>query len=645
MFCPNCGKELPDGSKFCGFCGADIAKELKGGNVTEKGAASTGFSFADQSFGGYDPLGNVQMGDQTNNNQYGANQNNGGQYNSGQYNNGQYNSGQYNNGQYNGGQFDNNQYYNPQYSNGALNTPYGNSASGNVQQNQQKKSKKGIIAAIVAVILVLAIGGSAAAYHFISSKNSKNKDDDEKDVAASSSTSEDDSAAAATTEPDDEDDSVSGEEALELACKNLAEATDYTTTFTYSIECSVEAEEEGVSGSIIEEGEFEVVTDLDVNSDDPDANILEVAEGTVTRDVLGVTSEEDIIVSRGSFSGEFLTSIEYESGDKYEGGENEGTVDTVLGFIDYDLYDAQLQDETQKVEGVECYVYVSEKTYDQGGLSSVFTPISSIYNGSTDLCTVKIYVSTKEAELVKVETSYTDIDDDPLEQAFNEYTGAEDIEFSMDKLEYSIVFTEFNSGVDVDPDFEDLLPMDDNQNCSFDQYISGLIEVGDFDFTEMEDEDDAVEDDDTEYVNDSYGALTYDVPKDWSGEEVSLSGYNGCLYTPSDDNNTAVLVMYEEMDLSGLTESEQKQLIDLMLTSICTTYGLSTDDIKKGTVNGGYAENITGTVTESGMEMDVDVMAFNCGGNGIGMIIFVTDDIDSSDYHAQYYHLLESLEF
>jgi uncharacterized membrane protein YvbJ len=31
MFCPNCGKEIPDGSKFCPYCGIKIAvsPELK----------------------------------------------------------------------------------------------------------------------------------------------------------------------------------------------------------------------------------------------------------------------------------------------------------------------------------------------------------------------------------------------------------------------------------------------------------------------------------------------------------------------------------------------------------------------------------------------------------------------------------------
>jgi len=29
MFCPNCGKEIPDGSTFCFYCGAKITNEKK----------------------------------------------------------------------------------------------------------------------------------------------------------------------------------------------------------------------------------------------------------------------------------------------------------------------------------------------------------------------------------------------------------------------------------------------------------------------------------------------------------------------------------------------------------------------------------------------------------------------------------------
>jgi len=35
MFCPNCGKEIPDGSKFCQYCGAKLSLtgESEGGQV------------------------------------------------------------------------------------------------------------------------------------------------------------------------------------------------------------------------------------------------------------------------------------------------------------------------------------------------------------------------------------------------------------------------------------------------------------------------------------------------------------------------------------------------------------------------------------------------------------------------------------
>ena len=33
MFCPNCGKQIPDGSKFCPLCGYKIAKVDEGEKV------------------------------------------------------------------------------------------------------------------------------------------------------------------------------------------------------------------------------------------------------------------------------------------------------------------------------------------------------------------------------------------------------------------------------------------------------------------------------------------------------------------------------------------------------------------------------------------------------------------------------------
>ena len=54
MFCPNCGKELPDGSKFCGFCGADISKEQTGNDAINGGMNDTATGMPGQSFGGYE---------------------------------------------------------------------------------------------------------------------------------------------------------------------------------------------------------------------------------------------------------------------------------------------------------------------------------------------------------------------------------------------------------------------------------------------------------------------------------------------------------------------------------------------------------------------------------------------------------------
>ena len=103
--------------------------------------------------------------------------------------------------------------------------------------------------------------------------------------------------------------------------------------------------------------------------------------------------------------------------------------------------------------------------------------------------------------------------------------------------------------------------------------------------------------------------------------------------------------MYSEVDTTSLTDSQLKQGIDSVLIYVADSYGVSYDekDIKKGTVNGGYAENVRGPVDGSDMEMDI--MVFETGGSGIGIVIFISEDIENSEYLAQYYHLLESLEF
>ncbi len=663
MFCPNCGKELPDGSKFCGFCGADISKEQKGNDAINGGMNDAATGMGGQSFGGYDPLGNGQGMSQPDNGQFYGGQNTnqyGGQFDNnqygGQFDNNQY-GGQFSGNQYSGGQFDNNQYYNNnQYDAQQLgaqnpNMQYGAYGPMNQQPQPPKKSKKGIIAAIVSVILVLVIGGSAAAYHFISADKAKKKDDDDDkkiDVATSASTEEeekkDDSSNAATeatTEPEEEE--ISGEEALELACENLSKVKDMTTEFSYVMECTMAAPDEGVSGDVVESAEFEIVTDYDVNAKNSDADALELAEGTVSREILGVEFDQEISVFRGDISGSYVSGIEYDTGERYVASESEA-VSKLLGFYDYSVYNAELQDKTEKVDGVECYVYVSEDTYDQGGISGVFSPVSGIYNGDTDLCTVTIYVSKENAQLVKVETEFTDIQDEPLQDSLRTYTGADDIEFTMDKLEYSLTFVEFDTGVDIDPDFEDLDDETVNVYTSFMLYLGGLLEMGDFDFTDTD--DDVTEDDKTKYITDTYGALTYEVPEDWYGQEVDMSDdMSGYIYAPDKNAMSGILVMYSEVDTTSLTDSQLKQGIDSVLIYVADSYGVSYDekDIKKGTVNGGYAENVRGPVDGSDMEMDI--MVFETGGSGIGIVIFISEDIENSEYLAQYYHLLESLEF
>jgi hypothetical protein len=663
MFCPNCGKELPDGSKFCGFCGADISKEQKGNDAINGGMNDAATGMGGQSFGGYDPLGNGQGMSQPDNGQFYGGQNTnqyGGQFDNnqygGQFDNNQY-GGQFSGNQYSGGQFDNNQYYNNnQYDAQQLgaqnpNMQYGAYGPMNQQPQPPKKSKKGIIAAIVSVILVLVIGGSAAAYHFISADKAKKKDDDDDkkiDVATSASTEEeekkDDSSNAATeatTEPEEEE--ISGEEALELACENLSKVKDMTTEFSYVMECTMAAPDEGVSGDVVESAEFEIVTDYDVNAKNSDADALELAEGTVSREILGVEFDQEISVFRGDISGSYVSGIEYDTGERYVASESEA-VSKLLGFYDYSVYNAELQDKTEKVDGIECYVYVSEDTYDQGGISGVFSPVSGIYNGDTDLCTVTIYVSKENAQLVKVETEFTDIQDEPLQDSLRTYTGADDIEFTMDKLEYSLTFVEFDTGVDIDPDFEDLDDETVNVYTSFMLYLGGLLEMGDFDFTDTD--DDVTEDDKTKYITDTYGALTYEVPEDWYGQEVDMSDdMSGYIYAPDKNAMSGILVMYSEVDTTSLTDSQLKQGIDSVLIYVADSYGVSYDekDIKKGTVNGGYAENVRGPVDGSDMEMDI--MVFETGGSGIGIVIFISEDIENSEYLAQYYHLLESLEF
>lgn len=90
MFCEKCGKEIPDSTKFCPYCGAAVSKAQdfvnKAGEV---------FNAAEQELGSaFDEVKQSFTGNSANQ------QNAGGQYNGGYQNNGagQYNTGYQNNG-------------------------------------------------------------------------------------------------------------------------------------------------------------------------------------------------------------------------------------------------------------------------------------------------------------------------------------------------------------------------------------------------------------------------------------------------------------------------------------------------------------------------------------------------------------------
>ena len=97
MFCEKCGKEIPDSTKFCPYCGAPVSKAQD--FVNKAGEA---FNAAEQELGSaFDEVKQSFTGNSANQ------QNAGGQYNGGYQNNGagQYNAGYQNNGagQYNAG--------------------------------------------------------------------------------------------------------------------------------------------------------------------------------------------------------------------------------------------------------------------------------------------------------------------------------------------------------------------------------------------------------------------------------------------------------------------------------------------------------------------------------------------------------------
>ena len=103
MFCEKCGKEIPDSTKFCPYCGAPVSKAQD--FVNKAGEA---FNAAEQELGSaFDEVKQSFTGNSANQQNAGGQYNGGYQNNAGYQNNGagQYNAGYQNNGagQYNTG--------------------------------------------------------------------------------------------------------------------------------------------------------------------------------------------------------------------------------------------------------------------------------------------------------------------------------------------------------------------------------------------------------------------------------------------------------------------------------------------------------------------------------------------------------------
>jgi len=87
---------------------------------------------------------------------------------------------------------------------------------------------------------------------------------------------------------------------------------------------------------------------------------------------------EDIYVYRQDLGGNLSSYIVYED-TGYLASENM-TTDQVIGFSDYEVYEPEMLDETENVDGIECYVFEAKDTYDQGGISgSIRTSDRPIY--------------------------------------------------------------------------------------------------------------------------------------------------------------------------------------------------------------------------------------------------------------------------
>ena len=104
MICPNCGKEIKDGEKFCSHCGAPANNQQNGSENQD--FSGQNFNNRDENNNGYNQNGNNQNGY----NQNGYNQNG---YNQNGYNQNGYNQNGYNQNGYNQNGNFNNPYQNP----------------------------------------------------------------------------------------------------------------------------------------------------------------------------------------------------------------------------------------------------------------------------------------------------------------------------------------------------------------------------------------------------------------------------------------------------------------------------------------------------------------------------------------------------
>ena len=139
MFCEKCGKEIPDSTKFCPYCGSPVSKAQD--FVNKAGEA---FNAAEQELGSaFDEIKQSFTGNSANQ------QNAGGQYNGGYQNNGagQYNAGYQNNG---AGQ------YNTGYQNNGGQTPP-------TYRGEKLKDDRGLASYIILSIITCGIYG----YYFI----------------------------------------------------------------------------------------------------------------------------------------------------------------------------------------------------------------------------------------------------------------------------------------------------------------------------------------------------------------------------------------------------------------------------------------------------------------------------------------------